>query len=120
MSIKTLAIGAAAVIALAACGADGGPSSTTGEGIYISNCAACHGAELAGNSAGPPLRSVIYGPDEYSDADFAMVISDGVRESRWGIGLMPGFGGLSDEQVDLLVAHIRAEQDRLGLIDVRP
>lgn len=110
----------AAVLLLSACGADGDPAANTGDGLYASNCASCHGAELEGNASGPPLRSVIYGEAEYSDDQMKTAISEGVSEPRWGIGVMVAFPRLTDEQLDLLVAHIRAEQDRLGLIDVRP
>ncbi len=112
--------GAVAVLALSACGADGDPAANTGEGLYAANCASCHGAELEGNSSGPPLRSVIYGQDVFGDDEIRAAISDGVREPRWGIGIMIAFPRLTDEQLDLLVEHIRAEQDRLGLLDVRP
>lgn len=120
MSARSFLVASAAVLLLAACGADGDPAANTGDGLYAANCASCHGAELEGNVSGPPLRSVIYGPDEYSDDEMKSAISNGVSEPRWGIGVMVAFPRLSDEQLDLLVAHIRDEQERLGLIDVRP
>lgn len=73
-----------------------------GEDIYRSSCAVCHGADLGG-VIGPALGagSVIAGQD---DATVTDVIVNG-RAS------MPAWGGqLSGEQIEAIVAFLRAAQ----------
>lgn len=95
----------------AACGADGpGTALERGERIYVANCAQCHGGDLAGTERGPSLLLAVYGPDELADADIADAIRNGAEQRLFEFGPMAGNGALGDEQVDAIIAFVRAEQ----------
>ena len=95
----------------AACGADGPTTELErGEAIYAANCAQCHAGDLAGSDRGPSLLDPIYGPDELSDAEFADAVRNGVEERLWDFGDMPGNGSFTDDQVDAIIAFVRARQ----------
>lgn len=103
----TILLGGAA----AACGADGPQTAVErGERIYVANCAQCHGVALDGSDRGPSLLLPVYGPDQLSDAQFAEAVRNGVAERLWDFGPMVGNGALSDEQIDNVIAYVRAEQ----------
>jgi len=103
----TLVLGASA----AACGADGPTTELErGEAIYAANCAQCHGGDLAGSDRGPSLLDPIYGPDQLSDVEFADAVRNGVEERLWDFGDMPGNGSYSDDQIDAILAFVRAQQ----------
>lgn len=110
-----LLLGATMTIASASiavsCGADG-PTTTLerGAAIYGANCAQCHGDDLAGTDRGPSLLEPIYGPDQLSDREIADAIRNGVDEELWEFGPMPANGAITDEQVEAIVAFVRAEQ----------
>jgi mono/diheme cytochrome c family protein len=102
----------------AACGADGpGTALERGERIYVANCAQCHGADLAGTERGPSLLLAVYGPDELPDTDIADAIRNGAEQRLFEFGPMAGNGALSDEQIDAIVAFVRAEQSGAGVAD---
>jgi mono/diheme cytochrome c family protein len=95
----------------AACGADG-PTTTLerGEANYGANCAQCHGDDLAGTDRGPSLLEPLYGPDQLSDAEIADAIRNGVDEELWEFGPMPANGAFTDDQIEAIVAFVRAGQ----------
>ena len=95
----------------AACGADG-PTTTLGRGeaIYGANCAQCHGADLSGSDRGPSLLEPVYGPGQLSDADVADAIRNGVDEELWEFGPMPANGAINDDQINEILAFVRARQ----------
>ena len=95
----------------AACGADG-PTTTLerGEAIYGANCAQCHGVDLAGTERGPSLLEPIYGPDQLSDVEVADAIRNGVDEELWEFGPMPANGAITNDQIEAIIAFVRAEQ----------
>ena len=90
------------------CGADSNDGTSGGRGaaIYGANCASCHGGALEGTDRGPSLVDPIY--DELTDADIRAAVRNGVEETRWEFGPMPAMGGLSDAQIDEIVAFVRA------------
>lgn len=80
-----------------------GETSTDGSVLYSRMCATCHGANLEGGSgpaigAGSPAVA-------RTDGELLAVI-------QFGVEGMPSARGLSDEQLDALVAHVRQEQGR--------
>lgn len=88
------------LILLAACSSSPAPDAT-GPEMYSELCATCHGAGLEGQ-VGPPLGQGAASatlPDDYL-----------VNSIRRGIGTMPSFDHLSEEQVSRLVAYIREVQ----------
>ena len=61
-----IAVGAVAVLTLAACGASG-PKAGTPEALYVDlGCAKCHGDSREGRRSGPPLVKIIDHWDEAS------------------------------------------------------
>jgi mono/diheme cytochrome c family protein len=112
---RRLALGVAITVAFssiaAACGADGPRTELErGEAVYGGNCAQCHGGDLGGTDRGPSLLEPIYELDRLSDADVADAVRNGVEQRRWSFGPMPANGALTDEQIDAIVAFVRARK----------
>jgi len=110
---------AVAVLVTAACGDDS--TSTVapatgldGAGLYTANCASCHGADLSGTDRGPSHLSIVYEPSHHSDDAFRSAIANGAAQHHWNFEAMPPVGGLSDDEVDAIIAFVRAEQERQG------
>lgn len=88
------------VMVLSAC-ASAPPSDATGPELFGELCSTCHGAGLGGQvgpALGPGTPTVDL-PDQYL-----------VNSIRRGIGTMPSFDHLSDEQISRLVSFIRDVQ----------
>jgi len=110
------AVTAGLVVLASSCGDDGGDSAAgRGAAIYRANCSACHGADLRGAATGPSLLLTIYGPDELSDAAIRDAIRNGVSEQRFDLGEMPANRALGENQVGLIIDHIRDVQAAEGL-----
>jgi mono/diheme cytochrome c family protein len=117
-SVVVLLAGAAVVL-LGACSSSTSSSSgavgdTDGAGQYATNCASCHGSDLGGTEQGPSLLSIVYEPSHHGDDAFRSAIRTGSPQHHWGFGAMPPVEGLSDDEVDTIIAFVRAEQDRQG------
>lgn len=88
------------LVLLGACSSGPSPDAT-GPELFSQLCATCHGARLEGK-VGPPL-----GPGSPS----ALLPDDYLVTSiRRGIGTMPSFDHLSEEQVSRLVSYLRNVQ----------
>jgi cytochrome c len=98
-------------------GAAGAADPERGEQLFAANCAACHGPVGEGTTTGPPLVHVIYEPGHHSDASFHVAVQRGVQAHHWDFGPMPPVSGLSDEQVEDIIAHVRDLQREAGIID---
>ena len=88
------------VVLLAACAGSPSPDAT-GPELFSDLCSSCHGVELEGQvgpALGPGAPTVDL-PDQYL-----------VTSIRRGIGTMPSFDHLSDEQVSRIVSFIRDVQ----------
>lgn len=95
---------------MAACGAqsadsapvaqDGVAKPLTGNDVYQMSCARCHGVNREGKTDAPKLDVVRMA--SLGDQPLRFTI-------QYGKGRMRGFGGLSDAQVDALVAYLRGE-----------
>ncbi len=117
-----LAVAAAALL-LAACGptpiaktgGDEVGANLDGRGLYAANCARCHGGDLQGTKQGPPFLDAVYGPSHHADAAFAIAVKNGVRPHHWNFGPMPPMPDLTDQQIALIVAFVRAEQEAVGV-----
>lgn len=120
----TVAAVAAISLLLAACGSnDGNDSSTSGGGssqiaegeeLYQANCASCHGSDLRGTNKGPSHLSVIYEPNHHGDEAFRSAIENGAVQHHWPFGDMPRVPGLSESDVDAIIAYVRDVQEREG------
>jgi mono/diheme cytochrome c family protein len=87
-----------------------------GEELFNANCAACHGANAAGQAGiAPPLVHVIYEPGHHSDAAFHLAAQRGVRAHHWPFGDMPPVQGVGATEVDKIVAFVRALQRANGI-----
>lgn len=119
---RPLAVVLPAVVALvAACGSDEPQSGTSapadpvrGAEVYASSCASCHGADLRGTDKGPSHLSIVYEPNHHGDASFRNAIANGSPQHHWEFGDMESVEGLSPDDVEAVIAFVRAEQGRLG------
>lgn len=78
-------------------------------------CAACHGEAALGTRLGPPLVHIVYEPGHHSDAAFVLAVARGVRAHHWRFGDMPPQPGLSDAQVQAIIAYVRWLQREAGI-----
>ena len=86
-----------------------------GETLFRQTCAVCHGIDLQGTAQGPPFIDRLYHPNHHSDAAFRLAVQRGVIAHHWPFGNMPKIEGLSDEQVEAIIAYVRAQQQEAGL-----
>jgi mono/diheme cytochrome c family protein len=90
-----------------------------GEPLYQANCASCHGADLRGTDKGPSHLSIVYEPNHHGDGAFALAALRGVPQHHWPYGDMPPVPGLSEEDLEAIVAYVR-EQQRLNGFEPYP
>lgn len=81
-----------------------------GADIFQSSCAACHGADLRGTNSGPSLLSIVYEPAHHGDAAFLVAIQVGVRSHHWDFGDMAPIEGLSEQDIEAVIAYVRENQ----------
>lgn len=116
---RSFAGGCAAVaLVLGAC-SDGDSRSGTsappnGADLYRTSCASCHGADLRGTDQGPSHLSQVYEPSHHPDEAFRSAITQGSPAHHWDFGDMPPIEGLSDDEIDQIIAYIRHEQATQG------
>ena len=97
---RRIAVLALLVGVVAACSSPP-PETATGPELYSELCSSCHGVGLEGD-VGPPLG---VGSPSATLPDSYLVTS-----IRRGIGTMPSFDHLSEDQVNRLVAFLREIQ----------
>ncbi|MBT8212158.1 MAG: cytochrome c [Acidimicrobiia bacterium] len=90
------------------------PAVARGAEVYAASCASCHGEDLRGTDKGPSHLSIVYEPNHHTDDSFRSAIANGAPQHHWTFGDMPAIGGLSPEDVDSVIAFVRAEQQRRG------
>lgn len=110
----------ALALASAACAPDTGVADdveqqepelvAAGEELYRSNCAVCHGVDLTGSGTRPSLLSEVYEPDHHSDFAFAQAVEFGSPAHHWNFGPMPPIEGLSESDVEAIIAYVRENQ----------
>ncbi len=122
--IAVWALGVAAVVSVVVFAfSDTGPSSTpsdpeliaAGAEVFAANCAACHGANIEGTDSGPSLLDPIYAPNHHADAAFFRAVRQGVVPHHWNFGPMPPRPGLSNEDIEAVVAFVRSKQAEAGV-----
>jgi mono/diheme cytochrome c family protein len=119
-AIPVVVVAVAAVVAVvlvAAGGSEDGPAEpgspeelALGQEVFAQNCATCHGEELRGGLAGPPLVHEIYAPDHHPDSSIRAAVARGVQPHHWDFAAMPPIPNLSDADVDAVIAYIRDVQ----------
>lgn len=108
---------------LAACGGDAEhppPEAAGGAALYQQSCASCHGTDLRGTDRGPSHLSQVYAPDHHPDASFRAAITQGSSAHHWNFGDMPPIPGLSDAEIDGIIAHVRDQQETHGFESYPP
>ena len=93
-----------------------------GAALFERNCARCHGRSAAGGPGGPPLVHRIYEPGHHADAAFHLAVRQGVRAHHWRFGNMPPIPGVTEAEVNQIIAYVRALQksQRAQLDEVPP
>jgi mono/diheme cytochrome c family protein len=113
----------AVALLLAACGGAGSePDIPTqdpdlvaaGADLYAANCAECHGSDLRGTDKGPSHLSEVYVPGHHADGAFQVAVLAGSPQHHWRFGPMPPVEGLSESDVDAIVAFVRDRQRTEG------
>lgn len=129
IAAAVVAVAAVATAILVAGGDDGdsagGPSaaaappvdqaSEQGREPFETTCAVCHGRDLKGSSAGPPFLDRIYEPGHHPDESFRRAVKQGVRAHHWSFGDMPAQPNVSDDEINRIIAFVRAQQRRVGI-----
>jgi quinoprotein glucose dehydrogenase len=69
-------------------------------GLYISQCAICHGENMAGSP--PAIPSLVVAGKRLSGEEITETIKNGK-------GRMPGFSNLRDDQISMLVSYVMGE-----------
>lgn len=87
-----------------------------GETAFNENCSACHGPNASGlEGAAPPLVHKIYEPSHHGDVSFYLAVKNGVRAHHWRFGSMPPVEGLTQGDVEGIVAYVRELQRENGI-----
>lgn len=116
---RRLAMAAGVILSITACGTVGGGEEISGqeaslvelgEALYETHCSECHGADLRGNEQGPSLLSEIYEPNHHADGAFLLAVRRGVPAHHWRFGDMPPIEGLTEADVEAVVAFVRETQ----------
>lgn len=92
------------------------PREEAGAATFDASCAACHGAAGAGQEGrGPPLIHPIYEPGHHPDGAFYAAAQLGVHAHHWPFGDMTAVEGITEAEIDGIVAYIRALQRENGI-----
>lgn len=92
------------------------PQAEIGKRGFEAICAACHGANAAGQvGVAPPLVQRIYRPGHHGDNAFWLATQNGVRAHHWEFGNMPPIDGLTRADVNSIVAYVRELQRANGI-----
>lgn len=81
-----------------------------GAELYEANCAECHGSDLRGTDKGPSHLSEVYVPDHHGDGSFEVAVLAGSPQHHWDYGPMPPVEGLSEADIEAIVAFVRERQ----------
>jgi mono/diheme cytochrome c family protein len=86
-----------------------------GQAAFDENCATCHGSKAAGTEKGPPLVHPIYEPSHHADLAFLLAARNGVRAHHRRFGDMPAVEGVTDREIEGIVAYVRELQRTNGI-----
>ena len=81
-----------------------------GAELYTASCAECHGSDLRGTDRGPSHLSTLYEPGHHGDGSFQIAVLIGSTAHHWDFGPMPPVEGLSDSDVEAIIAFVRQRQ----------
>ena len=114
--VIALAVGLASFLACGPGDGDGGAASE-GESLFSANCSVCHGEIGDGSNSGPPLVHKIYEPGHHPDFSFQNAVRNGVRSHHWNFGDMPPVTGVSDDELESIIAYVRDLQREAGIFE---
>ena len=114
--VIALAVGLASVLACGS-GDDDGGAASEGEALFSANCSVCHGEIGDGSNSGPPLVHKIYEPGHHPDFSFQNAVRNGVRSHHWNFGDMPPVTGVSDDELESIIAYVRDLQREAGIFE---
>ena len=60
------------------------------------------------------MLSIVYEPNHHTDDSFRSAIANGAPQHHWPFADMEPVEGLSDDDVEAVIAFVRAEQQRQG------
>lgn len=87
-----------------------------GQGFFQAVCAQCHGPNAGGlEGSGPPLIHKIYEPGHHGDFAIVRAARQGVQSHHWRFGNMPPVKGLTDGDLQDIIAFIRTVQRDNGI-----
>ena len=87
-----------------------------GQRVFEAKCVACHGENAAGQEGvAPPLIHKYYEPSHHGDGAFLIAAKNGVRAHHWPFGNMPPVEGITDAEIKLVIAYVRALQRVNGI-----
>lgn len=87
-----------------------------GRPLFNDNCSACHGKNAAGQEGvAPPLIHKIYEPNHHGDIAFQRAAKFGVRAHHWPFGNMPPVKGITEVEVEKIIAYVRELQRANGI-----
>ena len=89
--------------------------SEEGRVAFAEDCVRCHGRLAEGTERAPALVASRYAPDRFSDGDFNRAVRFGIAPSRPGSGGMPSYPGLTDRDLDRMLAFLRGLQREHGI-----
>ncbi|MDE2838414.1 MAG: c-type cytochrome [Chloroflexota bacterium] len=116
MNGRRAALGVLALLFLAGTLSCGGSSDIEkGKQVFDANCATCHGAGALGTGTGPPLVHGLYVPGHHNDDSIRRAVRDGVPSHHWFFGDMPPIVGVSDEELEQVIAYVRERQREGGI-----
>ncbi|NIR62012.1 MAG: cytochrome c [Gammaproteobacteria bacterium] len=88
-----------------------------GAEFFRMHCAVCHGPAARGTEQGPPLVHDLYRPGRHADLAFHRAVSTGTKQHHWKFGDMPAMPQIEPAAVEHIIAFIRREQRRAGVIE---
>jgi mono/diheme cytochrome c family protein len=91
------------------------PQFATGEALFNTHCAACHGPSAVGTNQGPSLLARVYVPSHHSDASFYLAVKQGVRAHHWLYGDMPALPHVTQDEVTKIISYVRWLQQQAGI-----
>ncbi len=87
-----------------------------GQQAFEAKCSKCHGLNAAGQGGvAPPLIHKIYEPSHHGDAAIARAARMGAQQHHWPFGDMPAVAGITDAEISVITAYIRAVQRANGI-----
>lgn len=87
-----------------------------GQQYFQAKCAVCHGPNAGGQEGkAPPLVHQYYRPAHHGDMAIRLAARRGVTSHHWRFGNMPPIEGLTDADLNDIIAFIRAVQRANGI-----